>query len=146
MVNAHNVFLEGLGEGYVFESARAEEWEQTDNEQKRSKELVESSGSVSASEAYDVKRLRTDVQSGRDLLSTFGQKARGVTPDKDPKLLALSDQLLAILKQANEEGLSQKEIRDKRKVLIFSYFADTVSWIYRYLFDLLANDKRFASY
>jgi superfamily II DNA/RNA helicase len=54
--------------------------------------------------------------------------------------------LAEIDKQARNEGLDEQDIRDKRKVIIFSYFADTVGWIAEHLKSALETDRRLASY
>jgi len=58
----------------------------------------------------------------------------------------LVPELLEILRQANEESLTPQEKCDKRKVIVFSYFADTAKWIADYLSDALAEDHRLADY
>jgi superfamily II DNA or RNA helicase len=144
MVRANEVFLEGLEKGYILTAEAIEEWEQVDSDETFD-ELIRDSGSVSAS-GYDVASLRADVEKDRDLLRSFAQKARQVTQQNDPKLKALVDALLKVLHQAEREGLDEKDVRNKRKVIIFSFFADTVNWIYKHLADVLAADKRLATY
>jgi len=48
-------------------------------------------------------------------------------------LAALVEQLTEILKNADADGLDDKDKRNKRKIIIFSFFADTVDWIREYL-------------
>ncbi len=43
-------------------------------------------------------------------------------------------------------GIGEADTRDRRKVLIFSYFADTVHWIFEHLAEVVANDGRLAAY
>jgi Helicase conserved C-terminal domain/PLD-like domain/SNF2-related domain len=144
MARANDVFLDGLQRGFILTADAIEEWEQVDSDE-AFEELIHESGSVDAS-GYDVARLRADVEKDRDLLRSFSQGARLVTPEKDPKLRALDDALLKILQQADKDALDEKDLCDKRKVIVFSFFADTVEWIYNHLSDILASDKRFASY
>lgn len=144
MVRANEVFLEGLDKGYILTAEAIEEWEQVDSDE-TFEALVRDSGSVSTA-GYDVARLRADVERDRDLLRSFVQKARQVTQENDPKLKALVDALLRVLHQAEREGLGEEDVRNKRKVIIFSFFADTVDWIYKHLADVLATDKRLAAY
>jgi len=144
MVRANEVFLEGLDKGYILTAEAIEEWEQVDSDE-AFEEMVRDSGSVSAA-GYDVTSLRADVEKDRDLLRSFVQKARQVTQKNDPKLKALIDALLKVLHQAEKEGLDEKDVCNKRKVIVFSFFADTVDWIYKHLADVLATDKRLAAY
>jgi superfamily II DNA/RNA helicase len=50
------------------------------------------------------------------------------------------------VRQAEREGISDEDTRNKRKVIIFSYFADTVDWIVTYVMDRLASDRNLAPY
>lgn len=95
---------------------------------------------------YDVDLLRTDVERDRDLLVAFATGADQVTRDADPKLAALIDALAEIATEAAAEGVGESDQRDKRKVLVFSYFADTVEWIHEHLTQVVASDPRLAAY
>src|SRR5690606_954285 len=65
---------------------------------------------------------------------------------RDPKLELLADELARIAAEAERKGVTEQHKRDLRKVLIFSYYADTVEWIMEYLKDRLATDHRLAAY
>jgi Helicase conserved C-terminal domain len=73
-------------------------------------------------------------------------EAEAVTPEDDPKLAALVGGLVEIAEQAQAEGVGEEDIRDRRKVLIFSYYADTVNWITQRLAAVLNDDPRLADY
>ena len=83
--------------------------------------------------AYDLVALRADVEHDRELLLAFAAEIASVDQKDDPKLQALATELAAIAAQAEEEGIGVDDTRDKRKVLVFTYFADTVDWIAEYL-------------
>ena len=144
MVKANQVFLDGLDKGYILTAEGIEEWEQVDSDESFD-ELIRDSGSV-ISHGYDVPRLRADVTKDRDLLDRFAKKARQVTRRNDPKLKELSVSLLKILEQAEQEGLDEADKRNKRKLIVFSFFADTVKWICEHLADKLETDNRLALY
>ena len=144
MAKANQRFLEGLDKGYILTAEGIEEWEQVDNDEVFD-QLIRDSGSVS-SQGYDVAKLRTDVTKDRDLLDRFAKKARQVTHRNDPKLRELVQSLVNILVRAEREGLDDKDKRNRRKVIVFSFFADTVEWIYEHLTDVLETDNRFAAY
>ena len=74
-------------------------------------------------------KLRADAENDRDLLREFQKRGASVRREDDPKLKALATQLLEILAQAQEESFNAQDERDKRKVVVFSYFADTAEWI-----------------
>jgi len=144
MARANDVFLDGLEKGYILTAEAIEEWEQVDSDEAFN-ELVQDSGSVGTA-GFDVERLRQDVIKDRDLLRSFTVKARKVTRQNDPKLKELVEGVTNILRRAEKEGLGEKDTRDKRKVIIFSFFEDTVNWVYDHLEAVLATDKGLAAY
>jgi hypothetical protein len=90
--------------------------------------------------------LSADVRNDRDLLRAFAEQAGQVRREDDPKLAALVEQLAAIAEQARAEGIGSDDTRDKRKVLVFSYFTDTVEWITEHLAQAVKVDSRLADY
>jgi hypothetical protein len=144
MAGAHDTFLAGLGRGVILTAEAIEEWEQADSDEAFER-LIAETGSTSTA-GYDVAQLRADVEKDRDLLRDFAQKARRVTRSNDPKLAKLEGALVEILNQANREGLDEQDARNRRKVIIFSFFADTVEWILGHLNDILEADRRLAAY
>ena len=56
-----------------------------------------------------------------------------ITPDRDPKLKALADAPVEIAKQAECEATASIDEAQKRKVLVFSFFEDTLKWIQDFL-------------
>lgn len=56
------------------------------------------------------------------------------------------EQLAAIAAEAEAEAVTPAEARTKRKVLIFTYYADTVDWITDHLLDRVSTDHRLADY
>ena len=55
----------------------------------------------------------------------LADEAATITPQRDPKLRALSDELIEIARQAEREASSAIDATQKRKVLVFSFFEDT---------------------
>lgn len=144
MANSCDVFLNGLDEGVILTAEGIEEWQQTDNDDILERLLAE--GTATNTKQYDIPKLRAAVESDRDLLRHFSERGAKVTQSTDPKLKILADELLAILEQAEHEGLDEKDKREKRKIIIFSFFADTAIWICEFLEGLFASDRRFAMF
>ena len=144
MIAAHDNFLEGLKRGVILGSDELLQLQETDGDE--AWEALFESGTPLRGNHYDVEALRAAVGSDRALLKRLHDRAVTVTPKKDPKLPLLVEQLVAILKAAEAEGLTPEQQRDRRKVLIFSYFADSVDWIYEYLREKVATDHRLAPY
>jgi ERCC4-related helicase len=98
-------------------------------------------GISESSKGYRVKELRSYVSHDRDLFARFYEKAAKVTKSEDPKLRALvNDALKPILKHARREAANEDDFRRKRKVIIFSYYSDTVDWIYEHLQERFDKD------
>ncbi|HCB34159.1 MAG TPA: hypothetical protein DEP69_03050 [Acidimicrobiaceae bacterium] len=56
------------------------------------------------------------------------------------------DELVKIAQESETEGIGEEDTRNKRKVLIFSYYADTVGWIYDHLQEVVETDERLTAY
>ena len=71
---------------------------------------------------------------------------KDITQDKDPKLAALVSQLELIAEEAKAQATSREEEMNKRKVLIFSFFADTARWVHDYLANQIDTNPKLAAY
>src|SRR5205807_2110926 len=93
-----------------------------------------------------IDRLRADVEADRDLLLAWAAEARTVRHEDDPKLSALADELAVILAEAAADVGASATEGDRRKVIVFSYYADTVAWVNTWLRTAIAADPRLAPY
>lgn len=144
MADSHDAFLEALDRGYILTPEALAEWTNVDTDEEW-EELLEESGAEPAG-LYDVDELRAKVELDRDILRRFSQRAAAVKREEDPKLDKLIEALAEVLQAAHQEGIGEDDIRNKRKVIIFSYFADTADWIERRVRDAVETQKRFAEY
>ncbi len=144
MADSHDAFLASMDLGYVPTPQAILEWGATDNDEVFL-ELLEESGAEPL-ELYDGDALRRDVTQDRNLLRRLSDTAFQILCDSDPKLQQLIEELAEIAAQAEREGIDDEEKSDKRKVIIFSYFSDTVGWIEKYIFDAIETDPRLAPY
>ena len=88
-------------------------------------EAATEDGSIAASaRLYDARKLGDDVRADRALLADLLARAERIAPEDDPKLNALVSLL-------HETGGATTA--DGRKVVVFSYFADTVDYVKRRL-------------
>ena len=148
MANSHDAFLALLEHGKVATGAALADWVATDSDDmdevdaymEANVELVEEAAD------YDQEALAAHVSHDSELLRAFAAEARAVDRENDPNLAALVDELVEIAEQAEAEGIGEMDVRDKRKVLIFSYYADTVDWIVSHLSDVIDHDPRLAAY
>lgn len=144
MVTGHDGFLEALDRGVLLTSSQLAELAGTDGDDAWDELLAE--GETVDADEVDVSALRKAVKADRVLLESLRVEAATVTPARDPKLGLLVDALASILKRSQRDGVSDGDVRNRRKVIIFSYFADTVRWIQERLDQALATDRRLAAY
>lgn len=144
MIEGHDLFLEGLDRGVVLTSESLAELADTDSDEEW-EEIIAEGEQLDAS-VVNVPALRRAVKSDRQLLESLRSRAATVTPDRDPKLRLLVEELVSILRHAEAGATSERDLGNRRKVIVFSYFADTVHWIHDHLQDVLANDRRLAAY
>ena len=144
MADSHDRFLAALDRGVVPSSKTLQDWGETDNDEAL-EELLAESGSESI-ELYRDADLRRDIVLDRDILRGLSERAFQVERKNDPKLEQLVEELSEIATEAEREAINEQELLDKRKVVIFCYFSDTVGWIEKYLFDAVETDPRLACY
>ena len=144
MVREHDVFLEALESGYVVSTAFMQEVSADD--ETIFEDLLLKTDNRRVASSYNVEQLREAVLRDRDLLQSLADELRAITPDRDSKLKALSDALVEIAQQAENEAISAADEAQKRKVLIFSFFADTVEWISDFLKDEVTIRPELAPY
>jgi hypothetical protein len=144
MAREHGAFLDALDAGYVVTTDFMKELS-ADDDAVFEDVLAETHHRIDAA-LYDVDRLRVAVQRDRDLLQALADEAAAITPDRDPKLRALADELMAIAQQAAAEATDGIDEAQKHKVLVFSFFEDTVEWIRDFLQDELDRRPELAGY
>lgn len=140
MAVSHDDFLRLLDRGWVATGEALRELSASDSDDLAT--LIEAHSDEwepAPAADFDVDRLRTDVQGDRDLLRAWAAEAGQVTPDTDPKLAALLDALADIAVEAKQDVGETSTERDRRKVIVFSYFTDTIDWIAGYLEGALAD-------
>ena len=145
MAGSHDAFLALLDSGKVATGEVLADWMATDSDDV-DEYLAGHGALLETAAAYDRARLRSHVVKDRDLLRSFAGEARTVTRSTDPTLIRLVDQLAAIAGEAGETGIGPSDTRNRRKVLIFSYYADTVDWVVEHLIRQTGTDPRLADY
>ena len=143
MVREHDVFLDALDQGHVATTAFMQELSGDDD---AIFETLATSPNLRDASAYDVDTLGAAVRRDRDTLRTLSEDAASITPDRDPKLTALVEALAEIAEQAAREATDAVDEVQKRKVLVFSFFADTVRWVRDFLAAELQGRADLAPY
>ena len=131
MDREHGMFLEALDAGYVVSTTFIKELS-GDDEAVFDDVLAGTAHRIDATR-YDVARLREKVTRDQHILRELAEEAATITPDRDPKLSALVGELIKIAAQADREATDRIDEAQKRKVLVFSFFEDTIEWIRDYL-------------
>ncbi len=151
MAKSHDAFLRLLEHGRVVTGEVLAEWLATDSDDMDGEQLdsflgANISGAAAKAADYDSGRLASDVNADRNLLRSLASEARKVSRKRDPNLAALVNALAEIAAEAAREGIGPDDVRNRRKVLVFSYFADTVDWIYKHLLSVTHTDPRLKPY
>jgi len=145
MIREHDLFLDILGRGSVVKKSLLHELSAADDDNLID-ELLRTNEDQVPSDLFDVERLRRDVEADRELLAELNRQANTVKPEDDPKLKALIEELLSILRQADDEALDSDDRARKCKVIVFSYFSDTIDWIEPFLIEAVSNEERLSTY
>ena len=141
MVQEHELFLQALDEGKVIKKDLLREIAAADDDD-AIEELLETHASAEPIENYDAEALRSAVTADRNLLKRWSERASAIRAIQDPKLAALVNELEGIAGEASSDAIDSEDERRKRKVLIFSYYEDTVDWIEAYLRHEVDHDPR----
>lgn len=144
MIRSHERFVKALDRGVLPSADDLKHLEDDDTDEAWA-ELLDD-GKPVATTNLDVKRLRAAVESDRTHLASLLARTRKVTREHDTKLDLLAKELAIIAREAAKQGVGEQDVRDRRKVLIFSYYADTVEWIFAHLKERIAADKDLAPY
>jgi hypothetical protein len=148
MIASHEQFLSALDQGYILTGDALREWASSDaadiDEFLAGYAADGDNDNVRDAGDYRVYELRTAVVADRDLLQRMKDQVRVLNWDEDPKVLELVDALAGIAAEAEREGITPQQVRDKRKVLIFSYFADTVQHLATQVQQAIDADDRLA--
>ncbi|MFI9629194.1 SNF2-related protein [Streptomyces sp. NPDC052042] len=149
MIASHEAFLRALDSGLVLTGDPLREWAglaPEDVEDWLASLDEDDMETVADAADFNVLALRKAVRADLSLLEAFRTRVRAVRTGNDPKVAALVEELAAIAKDAATEGIGQEDTRDKRKVLVFTYFADTAAYLDRALHAALDGDPRLAAY
>lgn len=153
MISDHQRFLEAMELGFVPSTSAIDELRETDNDEALNeifdeedvRDLISRTDSK-PTQLYNISELKAAVRNDLGLLMRFHDQAARVSLANDPKLARLKETLLEISNQADADGRTSAEKRDNRKVIIFSYFADTIEWIASFLTKVFDTDRDLSIY
>jgi hypothetical protein len=156
MIRQNRAAIRLLEEGYFPETDAIEEWVETDSDEGMDEVFADTSDGRIPLAATDANpdRLRADLEHDLDILERWRDGAQAVRRDDDEKLHALRRTLETIVETARADAeagsVDDEEVaadaRQNRKVLLFSYYEDTVDWIYEYLEDVVTESETLSCY
>ena len=144
MIEQHKIFLEAIDKEKIISTRFLQELSADD--EIALEELLEDSLYVENANNYNVKDLKQDVKRDLNILIELKKDADKITKTEDEKLKKVIQELKKIVRQSKKEGNNASEQRNKRKVLIFSFFADTVEWIFKFLTEEINNNPELEEY
>lgn len=127
MIVSHEAFLDALGKGFVLKGEALSDWVSSDSDDLD--EFVaefDEEDQIESVDGYHLAELDADVASDIALLYELRDLAAVVIDGIEPKVQKLIDELTDIAKEAQRvdpRGLSHT---DRRKVIVFSSFTDTI--------------------
>lgn len=127
MIISHESFLDALGKGLVLKGEALSEWVSSDSDDlDEFAAEFDNADQIESVDGYHLEELRSDVESDIALLHELRELAEVVIKGAEPKVERLIEELTQIAAEAQRvdpRGLSHG---DRRKVIIFSAFTDTL--------------------
>lgn len=131
MIASHESFLEALGQGVVLKGEALSEWVSSDSDDLDAFVAeFDNDEKIESVDGYHLTELQGDVESDIALLCELRDLAQVVIEGVEPKVKQLIEELTTIAAAAQRvdpRGLSHA---DRRKVIVFSAFTDTIIPIY----------------
>lgn len=152
MVTEHEIFLRQLKAGKIVPSEALRDISTVEDELEGSEDVEKAvadiirKGNCPSARDYSPS-LERDVKADlKELIMLRDLVAKAARAETDDKLERLIEEIAAIAKEAEDEGEMKAPLRDRRKVLVFSYFADTAEWVHRRLMKAIKEDPRLTCY
>lgn len=147
LVASHEAFLSALSQGSVLTGEALRDW--TSSDAADLDEFIstldeEALQDVESVAQYELSELRADVESDLRLLLELRELARNTSKTSDRKAQKLIDQLTEIASEARKADPRGVSSGDRRKVIVFSSFADTIVDLHSRVKDAIDNSERTA--
>ena len=144
LADAHEAFLQSLEAGWVITGATLAEL--TNSEAEDFNEVLaeldlEDNKDAHPIGLYHAQELIDDVKSDQTLIGELIALAKKAYAGADLKYNALVESLIDISKVSDRPDLSQAPSRDRRKVIVFSSFADTIDDLHERLTEELKTSQ-----
>ncbi len=140
LISSHSKFIQAIEAGYVLEGEALREWVSSDSDdlEEALAELDEKALQKARPVAdYFIDALLADAKSDLELLTSLSKLADTALLLEDPKFVALAQQLENLAKQSRKPHPSGVSQGDRRKVIVFSTYSDTVIDVHERLEKLM---------
>lgn len=144
LIGEHRTFLAALDRGHIVTTRFMRELAASD--ENSLDDLLSTSAEIVPAGDYDLALLRTAITGDLEKLERLCEAVTRVTPARDPKLAAIVAALELIAAEAEHEAVSEDDARQKRKVIVFSFFADTVQYLREQLAEEIGRNPALAVY
>jgi hypothetical protein len=127
--SAHAAFIKGCENGYVIVGSALSELTNTEDDEFMNvldDFDVENRKDIEVITLYKGEMLIEDVKSDKKLIDELAELARLAHQGSDPKYNELVKQLMAIAEDSKKVDANGVSSQDRRKVIVFSTFADTI--------------------
>lgn len=127
MIASHEAFLAALDQGYVLKGEALSDWVASDSDDLD--EFVaefDSDDQVESVDGYHLAELRADVESDIALLAELRDLTDVVVKGKETKTAKVIEELSQIAEEARRVDARGVSTTDRRKVIVFSAFTDTI--------------------
>jgi hypothetical protein len=127
MIDSHKAFLDALGQGYVLKGEALSDWVSSESDDLD--EFVtefDSDEQIESTDGYHLTELTEDVRSDLLLLHELLDQTRAVVNGAEPKVRKLIEELTHIAEDARRIDPRGLPHGDRRKVIVFSSFTDTI--------------------
>jgi len=140
MITSHEAFLTALNKGYVLKGDALSDWVSSESDDlDEFVEAFDDDEQIEAASGYHVAELDADVRSDIILLRGLRNLAKVVIDGAEPKVGALVEELTRIAADARRIDPRGVPHGDRRKVIIFSAFTDTIVPIHEAVIAAIDN-------
>jgi hypothetical protein len=127
MITSHEAFLDALRRGFVLRGEALSDWVSSDSDDLD--EFVaefDDDEQIESVDGYHLSELKADVESDIALLYRLRDLAEVVVHNNEPKVRKIVAELTDIAAQARRVDPQGISSADRRKVIVFSAFTDTI--------------------
>lgn len=140
LIQTHDAFLSALAKGTVLTGGALRDYVNSESEDLD--EIVagldeDSEHQATSADLYDAELLASDVERDLSLIRHLRSLAESAAHSDEPKVAALLEELQRIAAEAEKPAVAEAPTGDRRKVIVFSTYADTIRDLHQRLIEAL---------